>query len=140
MPNQQAETVFRNQVHRELSKRGVVLFRNNVAEGWIGASTGPLQRDTVATLRKGSVVIADARRMHSGLIVGSSDLIGWKSVEITPDMVGQHIAVFVGIETKVGRRVATEEQENFLAQLEKAGGIAVLARNDVDITIKEVCG
>ncbi len=70
---------------------------------------------------------------------GGSDLIGWKSIEITPDMVGKRVAVFVAIETKVGRRGATAEQDNFLAQVSAAGGIAVLSR-DVDATVKEVCG
>jgi hypothetical protein len=98
-----------------------ILFRNNVGTGWIG---------TVKRSKTGSgIYIENSRPLNAGLCVGSSDLIGWKSIEITPDMVGKKIAVFVAIEGKTGKLNPTPEQLNFIEQLKKAGGIAGVARS-----------
>ena len=40
------------------------------------------------------------RYIQFGLAKGSSDLIGFKTVKVTPDMVGQEIAQFVSLEIK----------------------------------------
>lgn len=62
--------------------------------------------------------------MRAGLCEGSSDLIGWTTVEITPEMVGRKVAVFTAVEVKVPGKRPTAEQVNFLAQVRTAGGIA----------------
>ena len=116
------------QVQRELSDLHVITFRNNVAKGWIGASTGPLAEDTHLFVRAGSVIVADARRLNAGLCVGSSDLVGWSP-----------LGRFVAIECKVGRGRLTPEQANFLEQVRLAGGIAVESRT-IEQTVREVCG
>ena len=72
--------------------RGPVrLFRNNNGVGWIGKVERPSRPITV-TVFPGDVVIRKARPLHAGLCEGSGDLIGWRTVEITPEMVGQRIA------------------------------------------------
>lgn len=79
----------------------------------------------------GSVLSLDgSRRFTAGLIKGSSDLIGWHSIVITPEMVGQKIAVFTAIECKrpKGGRLSPF-QANFIAQVKSAGGIAGVARS-----------
>jgi hypothetical protein len=63
-----------------------------------------------------------------GLCVGSSDLIGWHSVTITPDMVGQTLAVFTAIEVKDKGR-PTPEQLTFIEVVRRAGGFAGIARS-----------
>jgi hypothetical protein len=79
------------------------------------------------------VEIAFARRVNYGLAVGSSDLIGWKPVVITPDMVGKTIAQFVCVECKTKAYGATtEEQDNWLDQVAQAGGDAYIARPEGD--------
>lgn len=97
---------------------GARLFRQNVGQGWAGK----------AVHRGSTVVIENARPLHAGLCKGSSDIIGWRPVVITPDMVGQTVAIFVAIEAKTGRLRTTADQQRFLDAVEKAGGIAGVAR------------
>jgi hypothetical protein len=63
-----------------------------------------------------------------GLCPGSSDLIGYRSVVITPDMVGQRLAVFAAVEVK-DRGRATAQQEAFISLVQQAGGLAGIARS-----------
>lgn len=65
-----------------------------------------------------------------GLCPGSSDLIGWHTVTISPDMVGSQVAVFVAVEVKTTdrRSQVTDEQERFLQVVTQAGGMAFVAR------------
>lgn len=70
--------------------------------------------------------------MLGWLIDGSADWIGYRSVVITPGMVGMHIAQFVAIEAKSANGVLNGEQERFLNALKDAGGVAGIARNAED--------
>ncbi len=67
--------------------------------------------------------------MLGWLIDGSADWIGYRSVLITPAMVGRRIAQFVAIEAKRpdGTGVVSDEQERFLNALKDAGGVAIVA-------------
>lgn len=71
------------------------------------------------------------RLVTFGLCRGSSDLIGYRTVTITPDMVGQRVAVFTALEVKApgGTHRVTAEQRHFLDVVEAAGGIAGVARS-----------
>lgn len=60
---------------------------------------------------------------------GGSDLIGWKSVVVTPEMVGKRVAVFVAIETKGERGRVSGDQAQFIACVNAAGGIAGVVRS-----------
>lgn len=95
------------------------MFRNNVGTAWAGV----ISHKTPST-----ITLRDPRPLHAGLCVGSSDLIGWTSVEITPDMVGTTVAVFTAIEVKTGNTPATDAQVNFIDQVNAAGGIASIRR------------
>ena len=102
------------------------LFRNTVGEAWAGKLvSGP---------DNGVVLLARARRITFGLAPGSSDLIGWTSLTITPDMVGQNIAVFTSGEVKAGTRKPRFQggQENWLAAVAAAGGLAAVLRSEDD--------
>ena len=68
------------------------------------------------------------RLVKFGLCKGSSDLIGFRSITITPDMVGQKIAVFSAIEVK-DKGKATVDQRNFINIINNAGGYAGVAKN-----------
>ena len=101
--------------------QNVRLFRNNVGQGWVGQ---------LISNKNGTVTLANARPLHAGLCDGSSDLIGWKTVEITPEMVGQKIAVFTAVEIKTEKGRPTEAQNNFLSVVNRSGGIGFVARNE----------
>ena len=118
-------------IRLRLSGLGCRMFRNNVARGWVGRVS---QRGN-----GGVVVLHDARPLHAGLCVGASDLIGWTPVRITPEMVGQTVAVFTAIEGKTPRMKVTPEQVTFLQAVSGGGGIGLEAR-DVDETEKMVRG
>lgn len=102
----------------------VRLFRNNVGTGWAGAATrvtaGNL-RAIAHTLRPGDVIIRNARPLHAGLCVGSSDLIGYRRVN--------GLAQFVALEVKSERGRPTTEQTRFLDHITSAGGCAAIVRS-----------
>ena len=111
-------------IQLSLSKlRNVTTFRNNTAQAWVGK---PVARTAT------TITLAEYRPLHAGLCKGSSDLIGWTMVEVTPEMVGQRLAVFTAIECKSERGRATDEQLNFVEQVRKAGGFAGIARTPVE--------
>lgn len=68
------------------------------------------------------------RPVQFGLARGSADLIGWRSVTVTPEMIGQQIAVFTSIEIKTPTGRLTPPQSAWLKTVRDAGGIAGVAR------------
>ena len=72
------------------------------------------------------------RPVQFGLARGSADLIGWRTITITPDMVGQRLAVFTSIEVKTTTGRVRPEQTAWLGAVHKAGGIAGVARSVAD--------
>jgi len=120
-----SEGEITKRIRLALSSCGIktTLFRNNTAKGWVG---------TVVDKSAGKITLADYRPLTSGLHVGSSDLIGWTSVEITPDMVGKTVAVFTAIECKSASGRVSKYQLNFIQQAQKAGGRAGIARNETE--------
>lgn len=77
----------------------------------------------------GHAVRPDGSHISYGLCLGSSDLIGWRTVEVTPDMVGRRVAVFVACEVKGPMGRVSREQEMFLSAVRLAGGIGAVARS-----------
>lgn len=109
-----------------LSQQGATVFKNVVGEGWVGESFR--QRD-------GSVLVRNPRRLRAGLHPGSSDIIGWTPVEVTPDMVGKKLAVFTAIEVKTASGRASKEQLNFLKMVREAGGLSGIARSPTEAVL-----
>ena len=72
------------------------------------------------------------RPVQFGLARGSADLIGWRTITITPEMVGQRLAVFTSIEVKTERGRIRPEQHAWLSVVQGAGGIAGIARSIAD--------
>lgn len=100
----------------------VKLFRNNVGQAWAG--------NAKRLNGSGNVLIENARPLHAGLCEGSSDLIGWTEVTITPDMLGKKFARFTALEIKANESSrVTDKQRNFLEVVVKAGGIAGIAHS-----------
>jgi VRR-NUC domain len=95
--------------------RRCILFRNNVGSAWVGR---------VIQKTSSTITLQDFRPLRAGLTPGSSDLIGWTMVEITPGMVGRTIAVFTAIEAKTKNVRLSDKQINFLKRVKESGGIA----------------
>jgi hypothetical protein len=95
----------------------------------IACGTGDtrLFRNNTGTLRD-----QNGRPVQFGLCKGSADLIGWKRVTITPEMVGSTVAVFVSIEVKTATGRLRPEQQQWLDAVQAAGGIAGVARSVED--------
>jgi hypothetical protein len=70
------------------------------------------------------------KMLKFGLSPGSPDLVGWRSVAVTADMVGQQLAVFVGIEVKMPGEKPRQDQQHWLDMLDSAGGIAGVATSE----------
>jgi hypothetical protein len=77
----------------------------------------------------GALPTADGKVLRYGLCTGSSDIIGLKSVTITPDMVGSRVAIFIAAEGKIWKGKATREQSAFLRMVKELGGRAGVFRN-----------
>jgi hypothetical protein len=110
--------------------KNVRIFRNNTGTGWQGE---------VLNHTGTHLLLKNPRPLHAGLCKGSSDLIGWTVREITPDMVGQKVAVFTAAEVKTAKGRPTAEQAAFLQRLHDDGGIAAICRSEAD-ALKAVSG
>jgi hypothetical protein len=104
-----AETTLQQQIRLAVGTRSdLKLFRNQV-----GSLPDP---------RTGRLVTF-------GLARGSADLIGWRTVTVTPEMVGQRIAVFTSLEIKTPSGRLSAAQTHWLHAVRTAGGIAGMARS-----------
>ena len=115
---------------------GVILFRLNTGKAWVGSGK-PQQ------LSDGSVVIPGARPIALGFslmnrdpVVGAADLIGWRSITVTPDMVGTTVAVFTSVECKATDGRPTQDQRRWRDSIIAAGGIALVANNPAEAVSK----
>ena len=108
----QAETNVWKQIQIDLSPLGFRLFRNQRYKGktdkgiWIDCGVG-----------------GD----------GGSDLVGYRIVHITPDMVGRVFAQYVEIEAKTKNGEGTEKQKERVKRLLLDGAFAFIAKNADDI-------
>ncbi len=88
---------------------------------------------------KGVFFTHDGRRVTAGLIAdGSSDLIGFKRVKITPPMVGTELAIFCAAEVKTATGSVRPEQKRFIEFIRSSGGIGAVVRCDEDIQKMEL--
>jgi hypothetical protein len=69
---------------------------------------------------------------------GGSDLIGWRSIIITQDMIGQRIAQFLAVECKGSKGKLTEQQYNFIHMVKISGGSAhkIWPEDDISLVFK----
>lgn len=88
------------------------LIRINAGRGWTGE---------LVLHDKQRLILKNPRPFH-GVPTGWPDLIGWETIEITEEMVGQKIAIFCAEELKATGSLSTE-QKNFKKLLLKMGGI-----------------
>ena len=128
----QRESVVQDSILLAVSEAGGVAFRQNVGLGWQGDVTR-IKTASVVKLYPGDLVIRNARPLHAGLIKGSSDLIGWRSIPVSslpPDSV---VAQFVAVEVKTNTGESSPEQRHFVKMVQQAGGLAGVARSSEDV-------
>lgn len=116
-------------LQRLASQLGARLFRQNVGQAWVGK----VERGNGRMVRLGpaDVLLRNARPFHAG-VAGMSDLGGWMPVEVTADMVGSTVALYVQVEVKDGAR-PTKEQLAWIAAVNNAGGRAGVAHNEAEL-------
>jgi len=119
-------------------RRDVRLFRNNVGVAYMGKAV-TIQKPTAVRLEPGDVVIRGARRVKFGLHAGSADLVGWRTLLITPAMVGRKIAQFLSLEIKTRSGRVSEEQDQWAGVIIANGGRAEIVRS-VDDAVRAVEG
>jgi len=79
--------------------------------------------------------VAGSRPITFGLHPGSGDLIGWKTVVITPEMVGRRLARFLSVEVKGDKTRVQGNQIVWRDAVNAAGGIAVIGRSDAEVKL-----
>ena len=99
-----------NKIMIKMSQKGYLIWRNQV----------------------GLFKTLDGRTVIIG-IKGSSDLMAIKPTVITPEMVGQTLAVFVAVEVKTATGRQSEPQKKWQKAVEKLGVKYILARSEHDI-------
>jgi hypothetical protein len=107
MVSSPSEHEIQQRIRLACGRRAVRLWRNNT----------------------GALVDQQGRFVRFGLCKGSSDLIGLRSLEITPEMVGQRVAQFVALEVKTASGVVSSEQRAFLRLVQQLGGVAAVCRS-----------
>lgn len=118
-PKEQSESWAQSAIRLEAAQKGVRLFRNNV---------GALKDERGVPVRYG--LANDNAALNKRL--KSSDLIGWRPLTITPDMVGGIVAQFLAREVKAPgwtyRGDAHEQaQAAFIHLVQADGGDAAFA-------------
>lgn len=102
------------------NRKWATLFRNHVIGCWVGH---------VESKTPTNITLSKYRHMDVGLMKGSGDFIGWRTITVTPDMVGKRVAVFTSVEAKTETGRVSDEQREWLHRVRQAGGIAMVVRS-----------
>jgi hypothetical protein len=115
-----SESEIQQLIQMEAMKYGCNLMRNN---------SGALKDDTGRMVRYG---LGNISKKHNDAIK-SSDLIGFTTIVVTPDMVGKTVAIFTAVEVKHREwkppmlDVREAAQNAFLQWVKSKGGLAGFA-------------
>lgn len=99
----------------------VRIFRNVVTLAHVGK--------VIKRWPGGRIMLDHAQTIQAGLLVGSADLVGWKSQEILPQHVGQVWARWLSAEVKTDSGRPSPEQITWRENVLRAGGIAGVVRS-----------
>lgn len=124
------EHALQNGIRNALAGRALI-FRANVGKAWQSNDVVKVPRQMPVVMGPRDVLLKNARPFETGLPPGFADLFGLVAVEITPDMVGQKLAVFTALEVKDGARVSPL-QRNFINAVNDNGGRAGVVRSVED--------
>lgn len=116
-----SEHEIQNEIRVAVGKeQSAMLFRANVGKAWTGNKV--VCCDNMITL-------SCARPFSTGLPIGFPDLFGFRTVEVTPEMVGRKLAVFAFLEVKKPGGRTSKAQEKMHAFLHEAGAVGGIARS-----------
>jgi hypothetical protein len=124
------ENLIMKQAQVAMVADGSLLWRNNVGNFFQGKAHYPVGLRETVTLYKGDVVLRHFRVIQCGLAEGSSDLIGFTPLIVTPEMVGRTVAVFTSPEAKNEVGNTTKQQRAWIEMVNGHGGIAFAFRNE----------
>ena len=122
------EADLMRQIMIDVSATGARAFRNNVARGVVGDVEWPRTVRRVV-VQAGDAVVRNARVLHAGLCEGSSDVIGVVPVTIRQEHVGLTLGLFLALEVKSESGRPTPAQTNFVAMVDKLGGLGGIVRS-----------
>lgn len=121
--NHDSEARVQSEIRRDAARLGKYLFRNNRGAG---------------QLKNGSFVrwgLANDSKQF-GDEIKSADLIGWERIEITPQLVGTHVARFLSVEAKrrdwkFSGSLEDIAQAKWAAIVNAQGGRAIITNDSV---------
>lgn len=107
------------------SELGHRLWRNVVSQAWVGAQIR-VSRPQMIMMQPGDLLLRGAKPIHAGLAVGSSDLIG---------IAGDGSGRFLAVEAKMPKGRVSDQQESFIEQVNRMGGIGIVAKTLEDFKV-----
>ncbi len=111
---------IQNEIRNGLVDDGM-FFRANVGRAYASNDVGELP--------DGSLILRNWRFFNTGLPAGFSDLFGGVPTIITPEMVGQTVAILTVIECKSAKGRMRDLQQKFVTAVIRIGGRAGFARD-----------
>ena len=132
------EHAIQNEIRNALAGR-CKLFRANVGKAWASNDVVKVPRKMPVVMGPRDVLLRNARPFDTGLPPGFTDLFGYVVEEITADMVGQKVAIFIGPEVKDENGKPSPLQKTFISVVNADGGRAGVVRS-VDDAEKLVFG
>lgn len=126
------ESKTQAEIRLAASKLGYVLWRNNRGKYYgYGIVRAAIKLLIAGNWKAALETLTRARPVDCGVGPdGAGDLIGYLPVTITPDMIGQTVAVFTSIECKApGARTGKDHlqrQQDFADRVNERGGIAAI--------------
>lgn len=117
------ESEIKRRIQLAIGRGESRVWNNPVGLGWQGK---------LLSHKDGVAILQGARAVRFGLAEGSPDLIGFVTLTVTPEMVGQKLAVFLGVEVKTDSGRPSVAQTNFINFLLQNGARAGIARSTAD--------
>lgn len=127
----ESEHAIQNEIRNALAGR-CKLFRANVGKAWASNDVVKVTRKMPVVMGPRDVLLRNARPFDTGIPPGFTDLFGYVIETITPDMVGQKVARFIGPEVKDDTGKPSPLQTVFINVVNADGGRAGVVRSVED--------